>query len=165
MFLVNLVRADLPDDKFGSNVQLVCSLPSSKDIAATSVKAVDPSHITPVPRDASLQHNGVQSALQQFAEYREKENRLFWAIKKLPAGRESKMTATITLKQPDMNGSLRRSVGPVCMNFEIPMHNISHLKVKYLRINNSQQGALDAFRWVRYMTNANSYIARISASI
>ena len=160
MFLtfLHLVRADIPPEKFGSNVQLWCDLPSSKYIASTSVRS---RILGTSPQSGSQSHSARDNqAAVQNAEYREKDSQLYWIIRKLKAGQEMVLTANISLKQQDTQGNLRKQVGPISLDFDIPMHNISHLKVKYLKINQiHSQG--QAFRWVRYMTRANSYIVRV----
>ncbi|KAF2619110.1 hypothetical protein F2Q68_00040349 [Brassica cretica] len=57
-------------------------------------------------------------------------------------------------------GNITKEAGPVSMTFTIPMYNVSKLQVKYLQIakNSTSQ---NPYRWVRYVTQANSYVARI----
>ena len=53
----------------------------------------------------------------------------------------------------------RKEIGPVSMNFEIPMFNVSNLQVRYLRI--ADGGGKAPFRWVRYVTQSSSYVCRM----
>jgi AP-4 complex subunit mu-1 len=53
----------------------------------------------------------------------------------------------------------RKEVGPVSLNFEIPMFNVSKLAVKYLKIQNDEKG-YNPYRWVRYVTQSSSYVCR-----
>jgi len=53
----------------------------------------------------------------------------------------------------------RKEIGPVSLNFEIPMFNVSKLQVKYLKIQNDSKG-YNPYRWVRYVSQSNSYICR-----
>ncbi len=55
----------------------------------------------------------------------------------------------------------RKELGPITMNFEIPTYNISKLQVKELKIMTNEKN-YNALRWVRCITQANSYVARVS---
>ncbi len=46
------------------------------------------------------------------------------------------------------------------MSFEIPMYNVSNLQVRYLRIS-EQQKSYNPYRWVRYVTQASSFVCRV----
>ena len=54
-------------------------------------------------------------------------------------------------------------MGPVSINFSIPMYNISKLQVRYLQIlqKAAKPGEQPPFRWVRYITHSGSYVCRI----
>lgn len=55
----------------------------------------------------------------------------------------------------------RKEVGPISIAFEIPMFNVSRLKVQYLKIANiSGKKSYNPARWVRYVTQSQSYICR-----
>lgn len=65
----------------------------------------------------------------------------------------------ITLSDPATTNT-RKEIGPISLNFEVPMYNVSNLAVRYLRI--AEQGkAYNPYRWVRYVTQSNSYVCRI----
>ena len=53
-----------------------------------------------------------------------------------------------------------KEIGPISMNFEIPMFNVSNLQVRYLRIQDTG-GKTAPFRWVRYVTQSSSYVCRL----
>ncbi|CAN0116642.1 unnamed protein product [Discosporangium mesarthrocarpum] len=79
-------------------------------------------------------------------------------IKKFQGATEHILKAKITLSTPNM--SSRKEVGPVSMQFEIPMYNVSNLQVRYLKI--AEHGkAYNPFRWVRYVTQSSSYVCRV----
>lgn len=66
----------------------------------------------------------------------------------------------ISLKNPTASES-RKEVGPVSMNFEIPMYNVSRLAVQYLKIANPlNKKNYNPHRWVRYVTQSSSYVCR-----
>jgi len=94
----------------------------------------------------------------QTGEFKSQENVGEWTIKKFGGGQEHTICAKITLKSPSATKS-RSEIGPVSLNFEIPMFNVSKLQVKYLKIQNDEKG-YNPYRWVRYVTQSNSYICR-----
>lgn len=81
-----------------------------------------------------------------------------WRIKKFMGGTEQTIRAKIVLSSPH-TASVRKEIGPVSMQFEIPMYNPSNLQVKYLRVLENKK--YNPLRWVRYVTRANSYIVRL----
>ena len=86
-----------------------------------------------------------------------------------------------------MAGNIVKEAGPVSMTFTIPMYNVSRLQACYLnRIKSSpydhlfwclhlpffyaqvkylqiakKSNTYNPYRWVRYVTQANSYVARL----
>jgi AP-4 complex subunit mu-1 len=55
----------------------------------------------------------------------------------------------------------QKEVGPISMNFEIPMYNVSRLQVQYLKIANPlNKKNYNPYRWVRYVTQSSSYVCR-----
>jgi AP-4 complex subunit mu-1 len=93
------------------------------------------------------------------AEYNQGEKRIIWSIKKLSGGAEIAIRAKLTLDQL-VTATHRREIGPIAMSFEIPMHNVTNLQVRYLRISETHK-SYNPFRWVRYMTLSSSYVCRI----
>lgn len=61
------------------------------------------------------------------------EKKLRWMVKKFPGNTELAIRIRVTLSSPT-TAATRKEVGPVSMNFEVPMYNVSSLQVKYLRI-------------------------------
>merc|ERR1711920_84858 len=99
------VRADIPEQNYGGNVQVSCMLPKT----ATSVS------------------NDLGGATGQSAEYLAAEHRVVWSIKKFQGGSESTLKSRVTLSSPVSNSSnIKKEVGPVSLNFEIPMYNVSN---------------------------------------
>nr|DAD22084.1 TPA_asm: hypothetical protein HUJ06_023547 [Nelumbo nucifera] len=74
-------------------------------------------------------------------------------------GSEHTLRAKLTLSQ-ESHGNIMREAGPVSMTFAIPMYNASRLQVRYLQIEKKTK-THNPYRWVRYVTQANSYVARI----
>ncbi|KAF8377362.1 hypothetical protein HHK36_030739 [Tetracentron sinense] len=79
-------------------------------------------------------------AVGNTTDFKEANKRLEWGLKKAR--------------------NITREAGPVSMTFTIPMYNASRLQVKYLHIAKKSK-TYNPYRWVRYVTQANSYVARI----
>ena len=105
--LTLLVRADVPEANYGSNVTV--SVPMPKSCAGVSCEMPP-------------------GAVGQTAEYAATAKKLVWQIKKFQGGIEHTLRAKITLEAPCTTAT-RKEVGPVAMSFEIPMYNVSKLQV------------------------------------
>jgi AP-4 complex subunit mu-1 len=114
----------------------------------------------PVPRNSSsVSWELIKGVVGQSAEYDNQKKLVTWAIKKIQGGEEHTFVCRMTLDNADA-GIKRKEVGPVRMQFEIPMYNVSKLKIKALKIADSEKAKVAIMRWVRYVTQANSYICR-----
>lgn len=129
------VRANVPSANYGGNVKIVCSLPKS---TATV---------------------GFTTPLNQTTEYKEKEKKFLWSIKRLAGGEEFTLVVRVSLLK-NAGTSVKKEFGPISMSFEIPMFNVSNLMVRYLRIAETH-ARYKPYRWVRYVTQSDSYICRI----
>jgi AP-4 complex subunit mu-1 len=110
-----------------------------------------------VPKTTSAVSFEVPKALSgHTTEYNSTDKCGEWTIKKFPGGQEYSIKAKINLAA----ASTVKEVGPVSMQFEIPMFNPSNLQVKYLRIADQGKGTAP-YRWVRYVTQASSYVCRV----
>lgn len=134
------VRAEMENTHFGANVLVEVPLPTHTTAAT-----------------CNLISNGSTSGSS--AEYVGSERKVVWSIKKFPGGTEQTLKIKITLDQPSTTQT-RREIGPVNMNFEIPMFNVSNLNVRYLRIAENMPG-YSPYRWVRYVTQSYSYVCRV----
>mmetsp|Transcript_89439 Transcript_89439/g.276681 ORF Transcript_89439/g.276681 Transcript_89439/m.276681 type:complete len:446 (-) Transcript_89439:140-1477(-) len=133
------VRAEIPEQNYGGNVQISCAMPKT----AASVSTELGSQMT-----------------GQSAEYLASEHRLVWNIKKFQGGSEASLKARVTLSSPvSTHSNVKKEVGPVSMSFEIPMYNVSNLQVRYLRISERHK-SYNPCRWVRYVTQSSSYVCR-----
>ncbi|KAL1538497.1 AP-4 complex subunit mu [Salvia divinorum] len=95
----------------------------------------------------------------QNADFKESQKKLEWNIKKIVGGSEHTLRAKLTFSQ-ELHGNITKEAGPVSLTFTIPMYNPSRLQVKYLQIAKKGK-TTNPYRWVRYVTQANSYVARI----
>lgn len=133
------IRADMPDTNYGANVIIRF----------------------PVPANTVAVHCDIgKNTAGQLAEFRETENQVRWAIKRFTGATELTLRAKITLSAPSSH--VRREIGPISMNFEIPMYNVSNLQVRYLRIpEHARHPNYRYKRWVRYVTQSSSYVCRV----
>lgn len=133
------VRADVPEQNYGGNVQISCALPKGT---------------------ASCSNELQQGMTGQSAEYLATEQRLIWTIKKFQGGSETTLKARVTLSSPIANQqNIKKEIGPVSLTFEVPMYNVSNLQVRHLRIA-EQHKSYNLCRWVRYVTQSSSYVCR-----
>ncbi|KAL6316523.1 hypothetical protein AAG906_018226 [Vitis piasezkii] len=98
-------------------------------------------------------------AVGNTTDFKEANKRLEWGLKKIVGGSEHTLRAKLTFSQ-ELHGNITREAGPVSMTFTIPMYNASRLQVKYLQISKKSK-AYNPYRWVRYVTQSNSYVARL----
>ncbi|XP_028100932.1 AP-4 complex subunit mu-like isoform X3 [Camellia sinensis] len=98
-------------------------------------------------------------AFGQTTDFKESNKKIEWSLKKIVGGSEHTLRAKLTFS-PESHGNITKEAGPVSMTFTIPMYNTSRLQVKYLQIAKKSK-TCNPYRWVRYVTQANSYVARI----
>jgi len=114
-----------------------------------------------VPKSAqNVYFDLAKNKIGQKANFIQNENLCLWKIPKFQGGAENTLVAKITLNN-NKTADCRKELGPITMNFEIPTYNISKLQVKELKILTNEKN-YNALRWVRCITQANSYVARIS---
>ena len=83
-----------------------------------------------------------------------------WGIKKFQGGTEHIIKASMVLDK-HATAQTQREIGPVSMVFEIPMHNISNLRIQYLRIEERSK-TYNPARWVRHIASSHSYVCRMN---
>lgn len=134
-----MIRAEMPENHFGANVCVEIPIPQSTTAASCNILSLSASHTS--------------------AEYIHQDKKIVWQLKKFPGNSEQSMKAKITLKST-CTTQVRNEIGPINMNFEIPMYNVSNLQVRYLRIAEAM-GGYAPYRWVRYVTQSSSYVCRL----
>lgn len=135
---VIMVRAEIPEANHGANVSIRI----------------------PMPRAAVNANCELMPGKEgQAAEFNSSKREVLWSIRKFPGMSEISMRVKITLDTP-VTAQTKRELGPVSMSFEIPMYNVSNLQVRYLRIS-EQHKSYNPYRWVRYVTQSNSYVCRL----
>ncbi|EEA05480.1 AP-2 complex mu subunit protein, putative [Cryptosporidium muris RN66] len=134
------IKSEIPSNLHATNLIIMCPVP--KKVSNIIFETIHP--LIPIP----------QSSL-----YNEKQHKIVWNIKRIPGKTEIALKCKITLNSSIPTNILKREIGPVYLNFEIPMFNVSNLQIKYLKITDKQR-SYNNFRWVRYVTQSNSYVCR-----
>ena len=138
------IRAEIPDGNHGAGVMIRIPMPRSTLLAVPELSA-------------NTSSDGNSSV-----EYNQTDKRVYWNIRKFNGGSELSLKTKITVEGA-ITSSTRREVGPISMSFEIPMYNVSHLQVRYLRISETHK-SYNPYRWVRYITQSSSYVCRLTNS-
>lgn len=148
-FLVVPHVSQIDQFKIEVHVKLIATIPKASYGSNVLVRI-------PVPKQTS--NVGVDFAVGSDTtyEYKQNERCVMWGIKKFLGQSEQVIRLKIALTSP-LAYDVRKHVGPITLKFEIPMHNVSGLQVKFLKID---QKAGNPARWVRYITQANSYVCR-----
>lgn len=133
------IRADIPTNTNG--IQVVVKVPVPKCTTSIGVEL------------------GVDAKGQSY-EYKQAERYVTWTIAKFNGGTEQMCKVRISTGNP-ITPQIRKEIGPLSMNFEVPMHNVSGVGIKFLRIEERSK-SYNPQRWVRNITQANSYIYRMS---
>ncbi|KAL7127713.1 hypothetical protein ABFS83_14G269700 [Erythranthe nasuta] len=97
--------------------------------------------------------------VEQNADFNESQGRLEWSLEKIVGGSEHSLRAKLKFSQ-ELDGNISKEAGPVSMSFSIPNYNPSRLEVKSVWIA-KKTGISNPYRWVRYVTQANSYVAHV----
>lgn len=103
-------------------VKVRANFPATNYATQVAVKFAVPKSTTGVSFELA---KGVQG---QGFEYKRNEKICEWQIKKFQGGQEHYLIARVTLEMPNA-AECRKEIGPVTMNFEIPMYNVSRLAV------------------------------------
>jgi len=140
--LIVKVRADIPEHNYGANVSVEIPMPKQTGGVISALGAAA---------------SGVVSG--QAVEFDEKQRKVIWRIKKFSGGAEHTLRCKITLKTAS-TATVRKEIGPISMQFEIPMYNPSGVQVRFLRILEGSK-SYNPYRWVRYVTRSSSYICRL----
>ncbi|XP_020586822.1 AP-4 complex subunit mu-like isoform X1 [Phalaenopsis equestris] len=132
-------------------------------IRADFLSSINANTITvqmPVPKYTTRVSFDLESgAIGQTTDFKEMNRKLEWSLNKIVGGSEHTLRAKLTFSQ-ESHGNLTKEAGPVSMNFTIPMYNASKLQVRYLQIAKKSK-TYNPYRWVRYVTQSNSYVARL----
>lgn len=139
--LIIKVRCELPDSNYAGNVVVKCPMP--KSILGCSC-------------DLGAGVTGQQT------DYAQSSKVLTWTIKRFEGGQEQFLRAHMSLPPHAMQAPerTRKEMGPITMNFEVPMFNASGLNIRFLKITERSK-SYNPHRWVRYVTRSSSYVCRL----
>lgn len=155
------VYVDLEDDPASPNkvvlvIKLRCEYGSDK--SASSLEVVVPLP-PPVQRVSCSSGAGSKLPLGQSSDWQEKQRRLVWKFKKAAGSTDHTLQARLTMEEGG-HRVLRRDIGPINLQFTVPMLCVSRLQVRYLQIMKDDKN-YQPYRWVRYVTTSNSYVVRV----
>lgn len=132
------IRATFPADHYAKNVEVKFPVPKSTSSVSFEMAKAQAGTYT--------------------ADYNKADNSAKWVIKTFQGAREYSLTSKISLSSQADN-TTRKEIGPISMNFDIHMFNVSGVTVKYLKIAGSTSKS-GPHRWVRYVTQSSSYVCR-----
>jgi AP-4 complex subunit mu-1 len=125
------IKSMFPEKYVANNVIIKCHLPKSADKVKLEL---------------------TKNSTGQSADFNEDERVCIWRVKKFSGGSDTELAIKIS---SDDVYSCKKDLGPIGMNFDIPMYNFSKLQIRNLKITG------ESLRWIRYMTQTSSYVARI----
>ncbi|KAH7649258.1 hypothetical protein FG379_001615 [Cryptosporidium bovis] len=134
------LKVDIPESSFATNVTLLCPIKTKTSIV--TLETINT--LVPIP---------------QSSQFDEKNNRIVWKIKKIYTGSDIALKARINFNSNFDVNKIKEKIGPLLLSFEIPMFNLSNIQIKHLKI--SDKFGQNNYRWVRYITQSNSYICRL----
>jgi len=132
---------DYPETTFANKIVITVPLPKAT-----------------VSASCELERN---PAIEESYEFDSVKKRILWRIKKLDGGMDG-CKIIIRLNLDDVPGNHKREIGPVAMNFELPMYITSSIFIRALKI--VEQKESNPSRWVRSITRAGSYVSRIDTT-
>ena len=91
------------------------------------------------------------------AKYVPGKGSLIWTIPSFPGGAETALIAIVDLLPATREKPWVRP--PISLNFNVPMYSASGVQVRFLKVY--EKSNYQTTRWVRYMTKAGEYEARI----
>eukprot|EP00698_Gefionella_okellyi_P006877 TRINITY_DN165_c0_g1_i1.p1 TRINITY_DN165_c0_g1~~TRINITY_DN165_c0_g1_i1.p1 ORF type:complete len:453 (-),score=88.58 TRINITY_DN165_c0_g1_i1:32-1390(-) len=89
-----------------------------------------------------------------------KDKHVFWIIPKLVGTTEINLKIKILLPASGDAAAAKREITNIAMAFELPMYVCSGLEVARLQVFD-RGAAVTPHRWVRYVTQSNSYVTRL----
>ena len=134
------LQANFSDTFAGGNIVLKFNVPKSSQSVYTELPP--------------------KNKLTQKVDYIQTDHIVIWKVPKLQGGSEVSLDTKITLSNNNPK-ECRKELGPVTVTFDLPNFNISKLQIKELKVNTVDKN-YNAKRWVRIITQSNSYVARIA---
>nr|ALD47956.1 adaptor protein complex 4 subunit mu [Isochrysis galbana] len=130
------VDATFPEKYHGANVKVHFTVPKSSTGASVELEP---------------------GAKGQSSSYDDSTKQITWTIRKFMGTTSHTVSCKFVV---GAGSNPRKEMGPISMNFEIPMYNVSRLQVQHLKIVERNK-SYNPHRWVRCLTHADSYVCRI----
>eukprot|EP00033_Pygsuia_biforma_P005073 GCRY01005566.1.p1 GENE.GCRY01005566.1~~GCRY01005566.1.p1 ORF type:complete len:453 (+),score=111.96 GCRY01005566.1:196-1554(+) len=150
-----VVEAD--DNKLTLTVKIRGDLPLTSSGRDVLVRIPVPKSV--VSATASLP----QGVMRQGAQYDPEKHCVEWKLANFLGGAEHSLFVKMSIASGANVKALRREIGPISMEFEIPMYVVSGIHIRFLRVFQGNKSILPS-RWVRYLTHTHSYVSRVDAS-
>lgn len=131
-------------------LKLSCDIPKMFNAVGVTVSL-------PAPKSTENVTHEVTSGTNSL-EYKAKERIVYWNLKKMMGGSEH--SANIKFTVPIVTNMSKKEVGPISLNFELPLFVCSKLQIKHLKIT-ERDSMYTPMRWVRYITHSDSYVTRV----
>ena len=112
----------------------------------------------PMPNSTSSVSFELGSNLQT-AEFNTSKKVVTWCMKRLDSGGEHAIKVKMSI--PEVNKSTKKEIGPMGIEFEVPLYLSSRLEIRNLKVYDTHR-ASQPQRWVRYITHSDSYVFRIA---
>eukprot|EP00039_Didymoeca_costata_P001126 m.49951 g.49951 ORF g.49951 m.49951 type:complete len:448 (+) comp10641_c0_seq1:128-1471(+) len=132
-------------------VRLDCDIPSKSHGSNITVRV-------PLPKSVSSCAYELGAPGQQ-VEYKKDEKVAIWKLNKVSGGLSYYCKLKVMTSEEDKK-NVSMEVGPVSLDFEVPMYVCSGLAIRFLRVLERGRNYVP-FRWVRYITHSDSYVFRI----
>mmetsp|Transcript_1162 Transcript_1162/g.3964 ORF Transcript_1162/g.3964 Transcript_1162/m.3964 type:complete len:229 (+) Transcript_1162:40-726(+) len=126
---------DIPPKSYGSNLLIRVAVPKATSSCAYELGAPG-----------------------QSVEYKKDEKVAAWKITKAVGGLSYYCRLKMNMGVDDVKMA-QADIGPISLDFEVPMYVCSGLNIRFLRcLDRGRQ--YSPFRWVRYITHSDSYVFR-----
>jgi len=137
------------DSRVDVIIRLDCDIPAKSHGSNIAVRI-------PLPKDTTSCAYELGAA-GQTVEYKKEERVAHWKLSKVSGGLS--YYCRLKLMMPDI-AKVRQEVGPISLEFEVPMYVCSGLAIRFLRVLERGRNYVP-FRWVRYITHSDSYVFRV----
>jgi len=145
-------------------IRIMTDLGKSSHVSNVIVRVPIPKFCTAVTSVSFDEENRSNNSY----EYKADDNCLLWGIRRVSNGLEQSITLHLSLDKASPVQSqlwyLKRQLGPIGVKFEVPMHNLSGLQLRFLKIGDYEESNKDIKRWVRYVCQGGNYMCRMDGT-
>ncbi|KYQ99642.1 hypothetical protein DLAC_03580 [Tieghemostelium lacteum] len=94
----------------------------------------------------------------QLVEYHPADQNITWQIQRMRGSMETILRVRVHVDSSTPETLLKKEIGPVGLEFDIPNLSCSCIQIKFLRDLNS---LIPPIRWIRYIAESKSYVSRV----